>query len=354
MKLNEIFLLYSDCLPVKYEIKDTSHGEDDFRQAVIAEWEDQKLVIKITCNDFTTPDRIDCWKDTIEAYRQLGFYCPKIIKNRNGQYSEVKEYDNRRCVIFAEEFSIYKTAEQYGEEVYKPNDWYIYHEDAIRFLGIIGSKKLTTANFPSGICLIETFCPSDPCDEIMETALEFKKTIEEDLPQYQERFEKIWNTFLENRGKLEEVYPQLPTSAFQADLNAGNILLDENRKFVGVLDFNLCGYDTVLNCLFREAFTDFYEDIPWNKENNVFYSKEADEKAFRSFLKNIQIIKQTYSFSEIEKQAAILLYRYLRPFWWQPNYALSLDKADKEKVERILTWIEKEQVREIDFKTIMS
>lgn len=124
-------------------------------------------------------------------------------------------------------------------------------------------------------------------------------------------------------------------------------------KFVGVLDFNLCGYDTVLNCLFREAFTDFYEDVPWDNEKNVFYSEEINEKALKSFLNNIVLIKRTYSFSELEKKTAILLYRYLRPFWWQPFLALSRAAKEEKKVERILNWIEKEQVREIDFEKVM-
>ncbi|MBQ7839134.1 MAG: hypothetical protein IJ390_01390 [Lachnospiraceae bacterium] len=89
MELEKIFSLYDRMPPVKYEIKDTSRGEADFRQAVIAEWEDKKLVIKITCNAFTTTARVKCWHDTIEAYNAAGYYCPEIVQNCDNQYAEL-------------------------------------------------------------------------------------------------------------------------------------------------------------------------------------------------------------------------------------------------------------------------
>lgn len=359
MELHAIFSLYGDCLPMQYDIKDTSHGDADFRQAIFTEWKDKKLVIKIACNDFTTPARIQGWRDTIEAYRALGYYCPPIVQNKNGRYAETVEYNNKMCVVYAEEFSTYKTAEQYGRKAYKPSKLYVYHEDAIRCIGSVGARHLTTAEFPSGICILETFSPSDPCDEIMENALDFKRILEEKFPQYKSRFEKIWASFLQNKAELERIYPNLPTSVFQADLNPTNVLLNANMRFAGVMDFNLCGRDTVLNCLFREAFTDFYEDVTQHIEKNtryydVFYYDAIHEKAMASFFNNIQLIKQTYTFSDAEKKAAILLYRYLRPFWWQPCQAISQSSIDADKAAEILTWIENEQKREIDFAALMS
>lgn len=353
MELNEIFLLYSNSLPLTCEIKDTGHGEMDFRQAIFAKWQDQKLVIKIAGNDFTTPHRVQCWHDTAKAYRSFGFYCPAFIKNRNGHYAEEIEYSSQKCVVFAEEFSVYKTAEQYAEKDYKPGGRYVYHDDIIRFIGTIGLKRLQTADFPSGICVLEKFAPSDPCDEVMETALDFKKMIEERFPQYHDRFQQIWDSFMRNKEKLAKVYSKLPTSVFQADLNHTNVLLDSDLRFAGLLDFNLCGYDSVLNCLFRESFTNF-KDVPYDNENNMFYSEERNEKALRSFYDNIRIIKETYAFSQLERETAILLYRYLRPFWWQPFHALSQDTTDAERAAKILTWIEREQQREIDFDALMA
>ena len=49
------------------------------------------------------------------------------------------------------------------------------------------------------------------------------------------------------------MYSALPFSCFQGDLNESNILLDENGRFAGLLDFNLCGREPVLNYAVREA-----------------------------------------------------------------------------------------------------
>lgn len=353
MELEEIFLLYGNVQPIHYEIKDTSHGVQDFRQAIITEWEDKKLVIKITCNAFTTVHRVECWHDTIEAYREMGYYCPRIVLSKNGRSAERILYEEKECLVFAEEFSKYQTAEQFGKKQYKIEDTYVYRNDAILFMGKIGEAHLTLADFPSGLCILESFSPSEEYDEVWETALDFKSMIEESYPELKERFQLIWDKYVTNKMALEEIYPQLPKSIFQADLNPTNVVLDENMQFCGVIDFNLAGYDTMLNVLFRESWIDFHEDVPYREKENMFFSEEINEKAMQSFLRNIQIVKETYAFSEIEKEAAILVYRYLRPFWWQPFHMLSDKSMDGEKAERLLAWIEQEQAREIDFAGIM-
>ncbi|MBR6791443.1 MAG: hypothetical protein IKM31_11325, partial [Oscillospiraceae bacterium] len=217
MKLHEIFLMYHSALPVQYEIKDTSHGEDDFRQAVIADYPDRKMVIKLAANDFTTPERVRCWKDTIEAYRSLGYDCPRILPDTDGNYARAVEYEGRQCTVFAEEFASHRIG---GDEDKRDgNGRYLWHDDAIRSIGRVGAAGLTTAAFPSGICLFETFSPSDETDEVFESGLDFKVLLEEKYPQYKERFAAICDAYLKNKKELEKIYPSLPRSVFQADLN---------------------------------------------------------------------------------------------------------------------------------------
>lgn len=353
MNFTEIFSLYHDDPPLGWEYKDTSRGEDDFRRTVFARWENQKLAIKIACNDFTSPHRVQVWQKAAAAYRAMGYYCPQIITSKKGNAAETVEYEGRACVVYAEELSQFQTADQFDETGILQNGRYVYHDNALRFLCEVGSARMDFADFPSGLCILERFCPSDPCDEIMECALEFKEIIEGRFPQYTKRFQGIWAGFLANRSALEQIYSQLPVSVFQSDLNAANILLDDDTRFVGVLDFNLCGRDTVLNVLFRELWINFDEDIPDKRENNMYYVEQNNEKALQSFLRNLMMIKGSYSFTEAEKKAAPLLYRYLRPFWWRPLHALKRDQNNPDKVEKILSWIEREQARSIDFELIL-
>ena len=128
MDFTEPFLLYNDQQPLQWKYKDTSHGEEDFRRAVFAQWEDQKLVIKITCNDFTFPHRVEVWQKTAAAYLAMGYYCPQIVVNRNGNLAETVEYEGRLCVVYAEEFSRYKAADQFEERIW---DNFLANRDAL-------------------------------------------------------------------------------------------------------------------------------------------------------------------------------------------------------------------------------
>lgn len=354
MELTDIFLLYNAHPPLDYEIKDTSHGASDFRQAIMVDWGAEKRVIKITCNAFTTAHRVEGWRQTIEAYRALGYYCPRIVPSRTGSISETLEYNGRQCVVFAEEFSIYQTAEQFGRERTRKNDRYIFHDDAIRMTARAAAACLDCADYPSAWCILECFDPSEPDDEVMECALGFKKIMDEEVSRYQERFQRIWDTFLENKARLSRVYRDLPTSVFQADPNDSNILLDRDLRFMGVLDFNISGRETVLNMLFRDAFINFDEEIPEEAENNRFYVEGISERNFAIFTENLLLAKEIYPFTQAEIEAAPMLYRYLRPFWWYTLHALARDKGDLSKVDRILSWIENEQTREIDFQRILA
>ena len=97
----------------------------------------------------------------------------------------------------------------------------------------------------------------------------------------------------------------------------------------------------------------FDEDSLDKRENNMYYAEKNNEAALQSFLHNLVLAKEIYPFTELERQAAPLLYRYLRPFWWRPLHALKRDKDALEKVKGILGWIEKEQARKTDFETIL-
>lgn len=349
MEYLDVFHLYDELVPYKYEAKDTSHGEDDYRVAIFAEWPNKKIVIKITDNDFTTIERVQGWAETIEEYISVGYYCPRIIKNVYSEYAATISLNGRTCCVYAEEFSKYKTADTFPKSEIMINGAYTFLDEILNSIGIIGAKHLRTANFPSGYCILDKFCPSDPCDEVMEESLHFKKVVEESLPQYKDRFDKIWSLFLENRNKLEGVYSLLPTSVFQADLNHTNILLDENKSFVGMLDFNLCGRDTIINYLFREIMMECdccgYD---------VFYSKEANDKTIKLFLSKIQMIAGIYPFSELERNTAILVYRYLKPFWWRPAHEIENVKDDEQKVLQVFKWVENELTRtDVEFTSVM-
>lgn len=111
-ELAQVFHLFFDELPSNIEIKNTSRGEEDFREAVIATWDvGEKYVLKLSDNDFTFPEKIKAWRRCVKEYRKLGYYCPEILASKNGDFPVVT-YKGHNCVVFAEEFCKYTVAEE--------------------------------------------------------------------------------------------------------------------------------------------------------------------------------------------------------------------------------------------------
>ncbi len=294
-ELKDIFALFSDKEPTAAEVMDTGRGEADFRHAVIFTAADnEKLVIKLSDNDFTSPERIKVWQRTVREYKALGYYSPEILSDREGNFPYVS-YKGRRCIAYAEEFVKYNILERRDNS----DTEFKESEDITRDKWIMtakaAQKHFDYAPFPSAYCLFERFCPSDKTDEVTEQAQEWKALADKLPEQFTEQVERIWRLWEENRAELEKVYHKLPSSVFQADLNSTNLLTDDEGKFAGVFDYNLCGKEVFLNYIFRENFSrDFEREI----------------EMIRSVLK---ITADYYDYSPEEKQYALMLYRCLKP-----------------------------------------
>jgi len=334
-ELEQLFFLFFEELPVEIESKNTSHGEEDFREAVIAKWSSgEKYVLKLSDNDFTFPEKIKVWQRCAAEYRKLGYYCPEILASKNGDFPVVS-YKGHNCVVYVEEFCKYTVAEERRVEDSKENVKFEkkWADAAWRMTAKMAAKKFDFCEYPSGYCLFETFCPSDETDEVLENALEWKRYVDALPEQFHEQTERIWKRWNDNRNELEKIYHKLPTSVFQADLNTTNLLLDENGEFVGIFDFNLCGRDVFLNYLFRE----------------IHYQYEL-----QYLLDTLKNVSQIYSFSDLEKQAAPLLYRCLVPLWFTEIETLKEAGQDASKIQECLNRTEELQTKEINFSAFMS
>ncbi len=357
MDFSEIFALYHTDPPESHEVIDSGHGETDLRLALVCAWPEGKLVIKVADNGFTDELRVTAWRDTIEAYRALGYDCPRIVDGRDGKCARRVPFRGRDCLVYAEEFARGRITGR--DQQADRQAWFTWREDAIELLARVGAARLDTAPFPSGCAILEPFAPDEQWDEVMENALEFQAIIAEQYPQFSGEFAEIWRRYLQNKAELEALYPALPRSVFQADLNPTNLLLDEQDRLQGVFDFNLAGRDTVINAMMREFLADFYEDVlddpafrgPYYK---TFLEEDIHALATRSLLDNFRLAARYYAFTEEEKRAARLIYRYLRPFWWQPLNCLQRAGDDTDLVARLLAWIAREQQAEYDLAGAMT
>ena len=164
---------------------------------------------------------------------------------------------------------------------------------------------------------------------MLENALSWKEYADTLPYAFKDQVETIWQLWTDNRNALEPIYKNLPTSVFQADLNASNILLDDEGRFVGVYDFNLCGRDVFLNYLMRES-------------NGVSGICEA-----------LKIASEYYRFSDIEKDAALMLYRCLKPLWYTRVKELKEAGSDPDAIKTCLNEAEHALTIPIDFSEYM-
>ena len=179
-ELISVFQLFFDELPYQYEIINTSRGDADFREAIVAQWNSgEKYVIKLSDNDFTFPEKISIWKRCVEEYRKLGYYCPMILPSKQGDFPRVK-YKEHNCVVYAEEFCKYTVAEDRCNKDNKEKLLFdIKWADAGWMMTAkVAARQFDFCSYPSAYCLFETFCPSDETDEVMDNALKWKRCAE--------------------------------------------------------------------------------------------------------------------------------------------------------------------------------
>ncbi len=314
-------------------IIETSRGENDFRLVVIAAFSNgSRLVIKLADNSFTCTERIEMWQRTILEYKKLGYYAPEIFPDRCGGFPVV-EYKGRRCTCYAEEYTYYTPAEDRSNDNSRQgdDDWG-YMRDAWIMTGKVASKHFSYTKLPSAYCMFERFCSDDECDEVLEAAQKWKRAAEALPAELHERAERIWQLWQSNRNELEKLYSKLPRSVFQADLNDSNILLDENGRFVGVCDFNISGSEVVIKYILSE--------------NN--------QASLERIFKVLESVSGYYSFSELEMQAALLVYRAVTPFWWCRSKQLEEAVNDISAAELILADAERVLTENIDFRSHMA
>ena len=331
-----IFSLFFDDTLISCQVINTSRGDSDFRETIIAKTgSGSKWVIKLADNDFTFPDKIKVWQRTVSEYLALGYYCPKIICDKTGGFPVV-EYNGHKCVAYAEEYSLYDSIEDRrtgeSDRVEPISD--SLKNDIWSMTAKVAVKRFDYTEYTSAYCLFEKFCPSDKYDEVLENALNWKECADTLPDEFSVQVQRIWRLWTDNRDALEKVYKKLPTSVFQADLNPTNILIDEDGRFVGIYDFNLCGKDVFLNYLMRENYDDF----------------EAELKSICSALK---ISSEYYHFSDIEKDTALMLYRCLKPLWYTRVERLKKLKGNNAAIKAFLDQTEYYLTANIDFKAYM-
>ena len=132
---------------------DLCRGNDDYRKVHIVDDGQRKLVIKYLSNTFSDKRRIEGWFKLMDEYRKTGLYCPAIVPNLYGELLHCDTVDGRDYYTYAEEYSIFETAEHVGKEKYQDDQGHdCFTPDVMRSLGRSASLNLDILDWPSA-CL---------------------------------------------------------------------------------------------------------------------------------------------------------------------------------------------------------
>ncbi len=297
----------------------------------------RRLAVKFADNSFTTPERIAGWHDLIERYNKAGIYAPRIVKTCDGLLC----FSFSQYLVFAEEFKKYRAADEFRPKV----EAFEYEEARYKMIGKIAALPKKTLAWNSPYCLYDTFSDDDLTDENYECAAGWCGLFKKLVPERKETIEEIWQIYLKIRAELKEDYKKLPKTAFQADQNQTNILLDANRRFVGILDFNIAGTETILNYCLCEA-------VPYVRTKDLGKLAEPEflQRQDQILKRRLDLIQEHYSFSQAEKDLFPLLYNMVVPFRW-PTYSCFREAAKKGKEHnlRMIDWVNY-QIRRSDLK----
>lgn len=327
--------------PVQIKKLEIKNVQKDFRAAfAVTLLSGEKYVLKLAENAFTDREHIKMWQRTSEEYSRLGAYCPKILLPGAG--NDKQEYFGHDCFMWAEEYSVYPNVEQFSKDrLTDENGFFTYIDDAVTLNARAAAMYFDHTALPSGYCLFERFSSDDVDCEVYENACQFKAAADKLPARYCARVNRIWKRWQSDFDKLKKLYPQLPRSVFQADINYTNCLVDKNGKFIGLYDFNLSGRDVYLNLLFRE--------LPWVMSPDTHEDKADYE--IKCFMRGLRTSAKVYSFSDIEAQAAPLIYRVVRPVY---DYFTLIDAGDDDKkITHCLDYSEYVQSASHDFADAM-
>ncbi|MDU6361719.1 MAG: hypothetical protein E6590_17445 [Clostridiales bacterium] len=355
-ELIEIIYKYTDKELKSYEIIDSSRGKDDIRNIYCLTFkDDSKLVMKITNNFFTTPEKITGWGRLCNTYNSLGIYCPKIISTKESTYYiEGVSATGVNYILYVEEYKKYKTICEYIEDECKGNiekektlelhfKEPVFWNKVLETIGIVAKQEQDLVSWRLINCLYDTFSEEDGVDENYRHAQIFCDFMRGLNISDKNLVSEIWKIYVEKRIKFENKYRSLPQAVFQGDLNESNILIDENLRFIGLIDFNLSGTEVVLNQALYECLYMLNKN-ELNKLNDKTFKKTCDN----ILMNRLDSIKKYYNFNLEEQESFINLYNIVAPFY-PPNICLfinAIKEGNIQYVEPIIKWVYYQLTRE--------
>ena len=354
MELNEIFNLYSDEEPLSVETlreRTWSSGPEQYIYEAALTYPDRKIVLRVFCYCFATPERIAQGARMIDAYREMGYDFPKIVPNVNGDLTHREKYNGYDCVVYAYEWADgVRMAEREGPSGRLP----CYDE-----LLMIGAKAATLHLDGEESSCMALFEPVTACGAYEDYTAEYvmcdlKELITREYPSLADKYAKIARLFSENRDVLRPMWSTLPSSLFFGD--HWGVFVDGDGRLAYVTDFEDGGRETNLGYLFRLALYLADSETGDDAANacEEMYDEALLKRGTEAFCRNVKYIAQRYRFSDEEIAAAQYLWRNMlfgNHYYWELG---SFAEGDAERLSDFFDFLEKRfKADEIDFASLM-
>ncbi|MBO4235727.1 MAG: phosphotransferase [Firmicutes bacterium] len=296
---------------------DTSHGDDDIRLNYIIE---KKWVMRFTNAPEMTENRLAELNRLIDRYIDFGLKCPRFIKDKNGIF--LHEWNGMTCYL--QEYINLSTA--YGR--LNPEQMEeVWLEILDSVAGFAEKYRNVDLSETFGMYSLFDLAPYDIALGIDEKQQNFNALCQALRGMGEgELVERLEQKHSEVRELIKSVHYELPRCVFQGDENLSNVLIDENRHMVGMIDFNMAGTEVIVN-QFANLGGGFKEEVrePIGAQARLDYAIES----YREYQERMLNI---YHATDLEKKA-IKWYEWIALVSGWPQVCFFIDGLKTEKLK---------------------
>lgn len=226
------------------DLIDTSRSDDDIRFNYRI---NNQYFLKINSATGVSEKFLSDIEKLMERYKAIGVYCPSLYRTKAGNLTYTFKKDGIQYTCYVEEMAKYAVYKEQGTIDYD------FKRTVLEHLGKLASnytnKDLSETR--SMWSLIELGPFDNDVDEKQENMDALIKCLRDN--SYVEIANKLSQLNNKSRQRIKAYLSKLPRCVYQGDLNDSNILVDENNKFKGIIDFNMFGTEVNINCFLNES-----------------------------------------------------------------------------------------------------
>lgn len=354
MELYEILRLYSDKEPVRVEtLSERTWGSapEQYLFEAAVTYPDKKIVLRVFCYCFATPERIAQGAGMIDAYAGMGYTFPKIVPNVNGKLTHRVEYNGYDCVVYAYEWG---DGERMDEMEGSSGRLPCY--DELLEIGAKAASLRLDGELCSCMALFDpvTACGANEDYTAEYVACDLKELVMREYPSLAGKYKEIARLFSENRDALRPMWGDLPSSLFFGD--TWGVFVDGDGRLAYVTNFEDGGHEANLGYLFRLAICLADSETGGDTTNSCeeTYDEALLKERIEAFCRNVKYIAQRYRFSDEEIAAAPYLWRNMllgNHYYWELG---DFAGGDAGRLSDFFDFLKgRFEADEIDFASIM-